>query len=131
MLMLPQLMNIIAGFMLASPKLKVFGGETFVEKMEMFLYPYRVVIGWIALIVGVVTLVDRVGITDLLIGDSYPQAIPAILIGLITLSEFFEKNHPAVHDIIRRIEPYGAWIGIWGIAAGLVSILFGCPFCYY
>lgn len=129
--MIPQLVNIIAGFILGSPKLKEWGGKGFFEKIEKLLHPYTTPIGWATLIVGVLALLDRLDITIIsrsLIDGSFPQAIPLILIGLILLKNFFKKYSKA-NEIIIKIEPYQIWIGLWGILAGLVSILFGCPVC--
>ena len=126
--MFPQLVNIVAGFILGAPKLKEWGGKEFFEKLENFLKPYQTWIGWATLIVGVLTLLERLGSTSLYYGASFSQAVPAILIGLLLLSGFFEK-YPALHSFIKKLEPYKIWIGLWGIAAGLVSMLVGCVVC--
>lgn len=129
--MLPHLVNIVAGFILGAPKLKELGAKDFFEKLENFLKPYRTWIGWVALIVGLITLLDRIDIIslfDMFDGDSYPQAIPLILIGLILLAGHFEK-YEWLHNFIQKIEPYKVWIGLWGMLAGLISIFFGCPVC--
>ena len=131
--MLPQLVNIFAGFILAAPKIKEWFGAEHVEKAETKIQPYLSFIGWGTLIVGFITLMDRIDIIalfDMFDGDSYPQAIPLILIGLIMTADFFKEKYPKVHEHIEKLEPYKIWIGLWGIAAGLISILVGCPLCY-
>lgn len=127
--MLPQLINILSGFLLGAPKIKEWFGAERVERAEQFFNPYLNYIGWGTLILGVVTLLDRMGAVASFNGSSYPQAIPLILIGLIMTSGFFEEKYPKVHEFIVQIEPYKMYIGLWGIAAGLVSILVGCPVC--
>ena len=129
--MIPALINILGGFVLASPQLKKIGGKDTIEKIERRLHPYTSLIGWLVFIVGVIVLIERTANSStlqLLNGDSYPQAIPLILMGLLMLSDFFQK-YPAVSNIISKLKPFAVWIGFWGIIAGLFSILGICPLC--
>jgi len=125
--MLLQVMNIIAGFLLAAPKIMEFGAKDIVKKAEKNLRPFEGLIGWVVLILGVVMLVQRMTLTSALYwyysGSSFTQAIPAILMGLILLGDFFKKQK-GFERFIKDIEPFKIWIGFWGIAAGLFSILF-------
>ncbi len=133
--MLIQLVNILSGFLLASPKLKTWAGKhvAHVEKAESKLTTFRESIGILALIVGVVALLERLGIIFgmFLFGASFPQAIPAILSGLL-LAPRVARKFSVIADFTAKLEPYAQWIGVLGIAVGLGSLLFGCvpPICY-
>ncbi len=129
--MIIQLANIISGFILAAPKIAEFGGKNQIEKLQSSLLPYQKTIGIIELALGLFALIERVGIFHIgNLGSSYPQAIPAILAGLI-LSEPVFHNSPKVTEIIGKLKPHGVWIGLWTIAAGIISIFFGCIFCFF
>lgn len=119
--------------MLGAPKLKEIAAKEHVEGVETTLRPYQATIGGIELVLGVIALLMRMGILRLNFyefGASYPQALIAIAIGLIMSAQYFEK-FPGVMKLITAMKPYEVWIGLGGIAIGLGSILFGCPFCGY
>ena len=131
--MIIQLTNIVSGALLAAPKVGEWGAKDATQTFEHTLLPYARVIGAIELGCGILALTLRMGFIWLPIpnfGASYPQAIPAILVGLILCAGYFSKI-----DIIRKLttalEPYKAWIGIAAFASGLNSILFGCWMCMY
>ena len=129
--MLPNLINILGGFLLAAPLLKGLGAKEAIEKMEAKLRPHSNNIGWLVFIVGIIILVERIlesSTLQLLNGDSYPQAIPLILMGLIFLKGYF-SNNPAISKLISVIDPYREWIGLFAILAGLFSILGICIMC--
>ncbi len=129
--MLIQTTNIIAGFLLAAPKLKQWGGGEHVEGMHEKLLAFSGVIGVIELVLGVLALIERMGLAYFpipMFGSSYPQALPAIAIGLILSAHLFEK-YPTMHDFITKLKVYEIALGLLGIAVGLGSILFGCVFC--
>ena len=132
--MVIQLSNIVAGFILAAPKLKALAGagaKEHVEAAQAKLSGFQGTIGIIELVVGVIALIERLGITYFHIpsfGSSFPQAFTAIAIGLILSANLFEKN-PTMHDVITKLKAHSEWIGVAGIAVGLGSILFGCFLC--
>lgn len=125
--MIIQIANIVSGFLLAAPKLKEWGAKQQVEKAQSKLVVYSSTIGIIELVIGVIALLDRMGIIFYVpsLGASYPQAIPAILIGLILSARRFEK-HPSWKNFIVKISGYQIWLGLIGILVGLWSLLFGC-----
>jgi hypothetical protein len=123
--MIIQLSNVVSGFILAAPKLKTLAAKEHVEQAESKLNEFRGTIGLIELVIGVVALLQRMGIVYFyfpLLGSSYPQALIAIAIGLILSANFFEK-WPSVHEQIDKLENYGEWIGVLGIAVGLLSLI--------
>jgi hypothetical protein len=129
--MVIQTTNIIAGFLLAAPKLKQFGGGEHVEVIHGKLLAFSGTIGVIELVLGVLALIERMGLAYFpipMFGSSYPQALPAIAIGLILSAHLFEK-YPAMRDFITKLKVYEVALGIMGIAVGLGSLLFGCVLC--
>ena len=130
--MIIQSANIISGFVLAAPKLKEWGGKEYVEAVSMKLNPFSAIIGGVELLLGLLALFERMGFFYLHVpdfGSSYPQALPAIAIGLILSASYF-SGYPSVMKIISELKKYAVWIGIMGIVSGLNSILFGCQLCY-
>jgi len=120
--------NIVSGFLVAAPKLKTaVKHEGVIENIntaESTLTRWSKSIGIIELVLGVLALLQRMGLVYLYIprfGASYPQVIIAILIGLILASSLFEKNI-WIKTKIELISPYTAIIGIAGILIGLFSI---------
>jgi len=133
--MVLQTANIVGGFLLSASTLKTFGAKEHIEKGEHFLTPFRSTIGIVILGLGLVGLIQRLGLIYINIpffglGASYPQAVPAIAMGLLLASHLFEK-FPALHSRIQKMRPYEGWIGICAILSGLVSIFYGCVFCYF
>lgn len=133
--MVLQTANIVAGFVLGASKLKEFGAKEHIEKGEGHLAPFRNMIGIAILVLGVLGLLDRMGIMNIRIpflglGSSYPQALPAIAMGLLLSSHLFQK-FTGLHTFIEKMRPYEGWLGIYGILTGLVSIFFGCVLCVF
>ncbi len=131
--MIIQLTNIVAGALLAAPKVAEWGAKDAAHTFERVLAPYARIIGAVELGCGVLALAMRMGLIWLPIknfGASYPQAIPAILVGLILCAGYF-SNIAALKQLVEKMEPYKAWIGIAAFASGLNSILFGCWLCVY
>lgn len=133
--MIIQTLNIVSGFVLSAPKIKSFagGGAEHVAKAESALSMYRGMIGIASVVLGVLALVERLGIFyfGMRIGSSFPQAFAAIATGLLLAPHLFVK-YPAIDAFIKKISPHGEWIGILAILVGLGSLLFGCvpPICY-
>ena len=121
--MILPIVNVIAGFVLAAPKLKEWFAKQHIEGVEGALNRFRAHIGFIVLLVGLVGLLKRM---DVVIrydwswhyGSSFPQAIIAIVMGLLLCANFFSK-WPAVHSKIMKLNKYSGWIGILGILLSL------------
>lgn len=129
--MIIQIANIVSGFALSAPKLAEFGAREAIEKIHAFLTPYLTTIGIAECVIGALALFDRMGILNLPLynfGSSYPQAIPAILMGLLLASSTFEKN-AHISSFIEKLKAHQTLLGFIGIAVGLGSLLFGCPLC--
>lgn len=127
--MIIQIANIGAGFILAAPKVKEYVGRNEIEKFERLIAPYRNRVGLIELGIGVVALMYRLGITNFHISDfgaSFPQAIPAILMGAVIATGYFDK-YPKAKEYINKLDKYHVELGFLGIAVGVGSLLFGCP----
>lgn len=125
--MIIQTANIISGFMLAAPELKKIGANEQIGKAEGFLNTWAKPIGIIELVLGIIALVERVSYSNFIpyyynYGASYPQAIIAILMGLLLASHLFSKNQ-FIREKIAMLRPYSAGIGIVGILIGLFSII--------
>jgi hypothetical protein len=133
--MIIQITNITAGFLLSAPKLKELIGGKGAEHIvvaETKLNAFRGTIGVIELVLGVVALIDRLGILHIgNLGASFPQALAALACGALLAPHLFEK-YPAVQEQVKKMEPYTVWIGLVALFIGLGSILFGCvsPWCY-
>lgn len=131
--MVIQTVNVVAGFVLAAPKLKSFGGAEHITALEGRLNAFRGWIGVGTLALGIAALLERMMIVQLSIpsfGSSYPQALVAIAMGLILTENLFAK-YPQFQGHIGRLKDHAEWIGLAGVAIGLGSILFGCPLCVY
>ena len=127
--MIIQIANIGAGFILAAPKVKQYVGKNEIEKFENVIAPYLNHVGFIELGIGTLALLARLGITNFHISDfgaSFPQAIPAILMGTLIATRFFDK-YPNAKGYITKLEKYHVELGFLGIAVGVGSLLFGCP----
>ena len=117
--MILQLINIVSGATLSVPQIKEVAT------------PYVTWIGVLAFAVGILGLIERLlPLTfGLPLGASFPQAIPAILVGLLLAG-------PRVHvipygtDIQKALSPYATWIGYTAMASGVGSLLFGCVLPY-
>ena len=133
--MIIQIINILSGLVLSTPILKALAGTKGAEHIagvETTLNSFRVVIGIAALVLGVVALIERLGIVYVgSIGASFPQALAALACGVLLAPNLFQK-FPAIQASIQKLAPYAAWVGIAGVAIGLGSLLFGCvsPVCY-
>ena len=127
--MLLQIVNIITGALLAAPKLKSLGGGSAIDKFESFFATFRAEVGIAEFVLGIVTLLMRMDILPFYIGDigvSYPQAFSLIAIGLL-LGATFLSRYTFLSSTIKCLERYRTLIGVLGIAVGLGSLLFGCP----
>ncbi len=126
--MIIQVANIGAGFILASPKVKQYVGRNEIEKFERVIAPYLNHVGLIELGIGIVALLTRLGISNFYIRDfgaSFPQAIPAILIGALIAIRYFDK-FPKAKEHLGKLDQYRVELGFLGIAVGLGSLMFGC-----
>lgn len=129
--MIIQTANIVSGFLLAAPQLKTFTKSEQlignINSVESTLAKWTKPLGIIELVLGVIALIERVSYSSIVpyyynYGSSYPQAIIAILMGLLLASHLFEKKQ-FIREKINLIRPYSAVIGIIGILIGLFSII--------
>ena len=127
--MILQTANIVSGFVLSSSKIKEHEQvRPLALRAEGFLLPIQEKLGFAVLALGVIGLLVRMGFVFLwipMLGASFPQAIPAILIGLI-LTEAYWKKYPRVHEKVLLLVPHRVVIGFVGMASGAGSLLFGC-----
>ncbi len=126
--MIIHVANIAAGALLAAPVLKKYGGDA-AERVLRAATPHLERIGLAHLALGGIALLDRSNIVGLYIGSlgaSYPQALAAILIGALLASNLLER-FPSIAPLIRALARHRVLLGGLGIAVGLGSLLFGCP----
>ncbi len=126
--MVMQILNIVAGSLLAAPKLKEWGIGKVVDQWEAWIGGARETIGLVTLVLGLLALIDRLGVLNVPIpefGSSFPQSLPAIAIGLLLATRFVEK-YPTLQNIVRLLVPHSPWIGLIGMSVGIGSLLFGC-----
>lgn len=129
-IMILPIANIVSGFVLSAPKLKEWfsKGEEDITKVEKAISKFSTHIGVVILILGVVGLLKRASLFGIMydwnwhFGSSYPQAIIAILMGLLLCANFFAK-WPAFHSKIVELRKYSEWIGILGILIGAGSLI--------
>ena len=130
--MVIQVINIASGFILAAPKLKEFGAKAEIDTVHAKLSAYSGALGVATLVLGILALIERMGLANFpipMFGASYPQALPAIAVGLILSAHLFEA-HKEIHDVILKLKVYEIGIGVAAILSGAGSLLFGCLVCY-
>ena len=126
--MILPIANVLTGFVLSAPKLKELFLKQDIEKAEGALNGFRTPIGVAILLLGVVGLLKRASLFGIMYewswnyGSSYPQALIAIVMGLLLCANFFSK-WPALHSRIMEINKYSEWIGIPGIFICLGSLI--------
>jgi hypothetical protein len=125
--MLIQIANIVGGLVLSSDfiskRIGTAGTDSFLKRMLL----YEAEIGVGVLIAGILGLIERLGIFyfNIHLGSSFPQAIPAILTGLV-LGAPLIRTLPGIQSIAASLAPYKTALGITSILVGLGSLLFGC-----
>lgn len=132
MRMVIQVINIASGFLLAAPKLKEFGAKDEIDALHAKLNAFSGTLGVVTLALGVLALIERMGIMSFpipMFGSSYPQALPAIAVGLILSAHLFE-SHKEIHDVIMKLKVYEIAIGVAALLSGAGSLLFGCLLCF-
>ena len=130
--MIIQIANIVSGFVLAAPKLGELGAKERVSEIHARLAGFAGTIGVVELVLGLLALIERMGLVSFpipMFGASYPQALPAIAVGLILSCHLFE-SHKEIHDLIVRLKVYEVSLGFCAMVSGAVSLLFGCILCY-
>ncbi|HEY4498892.1 MAG TPA: hypothetical protein VJH94_02390 [Candidatus Paceibacterota bacterium] len=125
--MLIQLGNIVAGFVLASPKIKTWfknpEAGTQMGTVETRLNNFRGSIGIIELVLGVLVILQSFGGGyNSFLGHGLLQGVAAVLMGLILGANFFQK-FPAIRDIIPKVQAYSEWIGVAGIVVGVLGLI--------
>lgn len=124
--MVLQVLNIVMGFIAALPGLRE--RKWFKSDLEKKTDSWKAYLGLVGFVLGVLGLLVRMDILPPFtyrLGASYPQTIPAILLGLLLAGSILDK-YGFFKAIIRKLEPHAFWLGILGIAVGVGSILFGC-----
>lgn len=133
--MIMQILNIVCGTLLAAPKLKEWGLGSIVAPLENWLVGAREKLGLTMLVLGALALLDRLGVWNVPIpefGASFPQALPALALGLLLASDLAGK-YPVLARIRGKLEPVSVGFGLLGMAVGLGSLVFGCfipQFCH-
>jgi hypothetical protein len=126
--MILPIVNIVSGFILGAPKLKEWFLRQQIENAENALSGFRTAVGVVVLILGIVGLLKRMSLAGLMYewswhyGSSYPQALIAIVMGLLLCANFFSK-WPALHSRIVAMSKYSEWLGILGILVGAGALL--------
>lgn len=126
--MIMQIINIVAGALLAVPKLKEWGLGPVAEQLESWLGGIREQLGLVTLVSGGLALIDRLGVLNIPIpefGASFPQSLPALAIGILLAVQFSGK-YSVLEKVRLALEPHTVWIGLLGMAVGVGSLLFGC-----
>ena len=125
--MLIQLANIIGGVLLSaafiSQRLANKSADDTIRRIQL----YEAEIGVGVLICGILALIERLGIFffNIKLGSSFPQAIPAILVGII-LGYPLLRQFGFLDGVVRALTPHRTLIGIIAFLCGLGSLLFGC-----
>ena len=126
--MILPIANFIVGFVLAAPRIKEWFAKQSIEKVEEPLNKFRFPIGIIILILGIVGLLKRMSLAGLRYewswhyGSSFPQALIAIVMGLLLCANFFTK-WPTFHTRIMAMKKYSDWLGILGMLMSISSLL--------
>lgn len=123
--MVLQLANIIGGALLSSTFIKEKVKSPQLDALFAKAAPYEAGVGVVVFVLGVVGLIQRFGVFYVFSGASFPQAIPAILVGLL-LGVPFLGHYAFLKKATDALTPYATWIGLLGILCGLGSLLFGC-----
>ena len=105
--MIIQLINIASGVVGASSSIKARISHKDVHGALDTARPYEVTIGIVAVVVGVLALIERLGIIHfgLPLGSSYPQAFAALLVGLTLGASYFER-FAFLKPVIAILVPY-------------------------
>ena len=126
--MILPIANVISGFVLGAPKLKEWFAKKDIERAETSLNKFRGKIGVIILVLGIIGLIKRMSLFGIMYdwswhyGSSYPQALIAIIMGLLLCANFFAK-WPSLHTRIVKLNEYSEWLGILGMLVGIGSLI--------
>lgn len=128
--MILQFLNIAAGFILAVPEFKNHFStqKELFERISIYTASWKETFGLVTLAFGVIGLLVRLNLLPAFIpelGSSFPQAIPAILIGTVLALPKLER-FPTLATHVRKLLPYTFPLGLLGVAVGIGSLLFGC-----
>lgn len=125
--MLLQVVNIASGVVAASSLIKEQLKSNEVNEALDQTKPYEAWIGIAILALGLMGLIERLGLVyfGLSLGSSFPQALPAIALGLVLGAPYLER-YSFLKPVIAQLTPYRPWLGLIAIASGLGSLLFGC-----
>ena len=125
--MLIQLANILGGALLAAPFIIRYVTHTSIDSFFKRISLYQAEIGVGVLLIGFLALIERLGIFffNINLGSSFPQALPAIAVGLL-LGYPLLKKFGFLESIVSSLERHKVAIGLAAIVVGVGSLLFGC-----
>ncbi len=125
--MILQIINIASGVVGASSFIKDKITHADAHSALDTVRPYEAKIGLVTAVFGLLALIERLGLIyfNLSLGSSFPQALPALLLGLVLGAPYFERI-AFLKPIIAHLAPHRQWLGLIAIASGLGSLLFGC-----
>jgi hypothetical protein len=131
--MLLQIANIAGGVILSSSLIQEKVKNQNTEKFFAQAHSYEVPIGIVLVLLGCIGLVERLGILyfGINLGSSFPQALPAILSGLLLAQSYF-RRFPQLEPVLNLLRMHKNILGIVAILCGAGSLLIGCvaPICY-
>jgi len=110
-----QIVDIVLGFALAVPLLDKIPnvGKTF-DRWAKWLLRYEVHLSIIAMVLGLIHLVDRIFSFVPLVFGSYPSALWTLLLGLAA-----SKDIKQLEKIYKPLEPYKQYLGLIVMAYGI------------
>lgn len=124
--MLVELGNVIAGFKLGAPAIKkvVPPASKVVSNLEEVIEPWQTGLGWAVLVLGVITIIDRIGAPTYMhyFSSGYPQGILATASGLVILKDDLKK-FPGLYHLAQTLAPMGQIIGILALLSALYRLI--------
>ena len=122
--MVIQLTNIVAGVALASPltesvpSLREYGA-----KASMALAPYRRVLGWVEIALGVMNFVQLATTLHLpFINGGLTQSVAAVVAGFL-LAEDIDTYVPGLASIRRSLVAYKTYVGLGTLIVGVYAFI--------
>lgn len=103
--MIESILAILCGLLLLGPVIK---GKSLEKKVLQALWPFKNVIGVVALVIGVLNITSVIGIT--LIGAGLVLAVRAV------------SNIPKIG---RHLQRSGQWLGQYQVLLGILVIIMG------
>jgi hypothetical protein len=122
--MVIQLTNIIAGVALASPLAEsVSSLREYGTRASTALAPYRRVLGWTEMVLGVINFVQLATTLHLpFINGGFTQSVAAIVAGFL-LAEDIDTYIPGLASIRQSIVVYKTYIGLGALVVGMYAFI--------